>query len=349
MTLRSVAVALALITVPAGSAGQTAGQSNPPVVTNPDWISRPTGQDLARYFPPGAIQAGVGGRVVMACVVAVNGFLTRCHIISEDPPGIGFGPATLALAPLFQMRPRTVDGVSQEGAGVHIPVVWATGSGGRATAYERRRAERAQQFARTDTATPRNPQSALIVRPPWLAAPTAAEVAAVRVADGNVTMRCSVQTDGWLHQCRALAERPTGTGLGSAAEQLGVRFRLDLAAVEGAAGSMAEVDVPVAFTPTRPEYVARPTFAAVPTGGEIEAVLRAIAEPASERTARAALDCMAGEEGALTDCRVTSAEPAEAGPALLSLASRFRVRPWSEDGYSTAGARVRLPLRYVAD
>ena len=64
------------------------------------------------------------GRATMSCTVRANGTLTDCSIVSEEPPGAGFGEATLELARFFRMRPMTVDCVPVEGGTVCVPVVW---------------------------------------------------------------------------------------------------------------------------------------------------------------------------------------------------------------------------------
>jgi hypothetical protein len=43
----------------------------------------------------------------------------------EDPRGLGFGKATLQMAPLFRMKPKTVGGKPVAGAMVTIPVKFA--------------------------------------------------------------------------------------------------------------------------------------------------------------------------------------------------------------------------------
>lgn len=326
---------------PAGQLQEGSG----PTITNPDWVRRPDGGDLLRYYPPAAARAGMSGRVLMRCVVAANGFLTRCRITEEGPLGQGFGQAALALAPSFQMRPRAVDGRPVEGASVTIPITWmmaaggdeGVGSGMRDLAASRRGPNRME----------RRHARALMLRPQWTAAPDAAQVAAVAPegGEGTATIRCAV-SDDTIAGCLTVVE--SAPGVGAAALRLAQAFRLEWPAELRGQGPF-DVDVPVAFSRQRPEYIARPPWAALPEGSEIEAALSPVAEGQPNRTATATLDCRIGDGGTLGDCRTYQSTPETAGAALLTLGPRFRVRPWSEDGYPTAGARVRVPLRYVAD
>ncbi|MBC6982719.1 TonB family protein [Caulobacter sp. 17J80-11] len=94
----------------------------PPVIANPKWISKPTSDQMARWYPLGAIEKEVSGRVVMKCRVTATGSVGNCAVTSEDPAGYGFGDAAIKLSRYFKMSPRTVDGQPVEGAEVSIPL-----------------------------------------------------------------------------------------------------------------------------------------------------------------------------------------------------------------------------------
>ncbi|MDQ0464227.1 TonB family protein [Caulobacter ginsengisoli] len=94
------------------------------VVTNPDWSRRPTGDDVARYYPERAQRLNIGGRAVIACTVALDGRLVDCKVVSETPPDQDFGPAAVRMSSQFRMWPKTVDGEPVEGGEVRIPIVF---------------------------------------------------------------------------------------------------------------------------------------------------------------------------------------------------------------------------------
>ena len=94
------------------------------VVTNPDWLERPDADRVAEAFPQIAQMLGLEGRTTLSCDVNSKGVLEHCVVVSESPVGLGFGPATVALAKTFKMKPKTVDGVPVNGGTVRIPMAY---------------------------------------------------------------------------------------------------------------------------------------------------------------------------------------------------------------------------------
>jgi len=96
----------------------------PRAIANPQWSSRPSGEDVARFYPERAQRQGREGRVALDCQVTAKGAVAGCVVVSEEPQGFGFGEAALKLSRLFKMKPRMEDGQAVEGASVRIPITF---------------------------------------------------------------------------------------------------------------------------------------------------------------------------------------------------------------------------------
>lgn len=92
------------------------------VITQPDWDRKPSGEDMARYYPTMAQFADLTGKAILNCTVTAQGLLANCTISGETPSGFGFGDAALQMASLFRMKPMTVNGVPASGATIRIPI-----------------------------------------------------------------------------------------------------------------------------------------------------------------------------------------------------------------------------------
>ena len=96
----------------------------PSVITNPDWVQRPNGADLARFYPDRALEREITGSATIQCTVRENGSLTDCSVLDESPSGAGFGRATIQAATRYRMRPQTRDGAPVGGARVNVTIRW---------------------------------------------------------------------------------------------------------------------------------------------------------------------------------------------------------------------------------
>jgi TonB family protein len=118
----SGALLLVVLTVGCGYAAWASQPSRSTSLVKPDWSSRPNGSDLVRFYPAKALIRELDGMAVMRCRVERTGALLACAILREAPQGVGFGKATLAMAPLFKMKPMGLNGRPVAGGVVTIPV-----------------------------------------------------------------------------------------------------------------------------------------------------------------------------------------------------------------------------------
>ncbi|MDP1629868.1 MAG: energy transducer TonB [Caulobacter sp.] len=118
--IRAVAVvltgALLIAAAPVSAPGTEADR-------NPDWLMRPDGDQVARYYPERAVRMGVEGKVVLVCVVGTDTRLSDCKVVSEEPADFEFGDAAINLAAEMRMTPKIQDGLPVEGS-VRLPIVF---------------------------------------------------------------------------------------------------------------------------------------------------------------------------------------------------------------------------------
>jgi TonB family protein len=94
--------------------------------------------------------------------------------------------------------------------------------------------------------------------------------------------------------------------------------------------------------------VGKPSWARLPTGGEVAAGYPSAAAKAGVRSARVLIRCEVAHQGRLSQCAVQSEEPAGYGFATsaLTLAGSFQVKPWTDEGLPMVGAQIRVPIRF---
>lgn len=85
--------------------------------------SVPQNEDMQREYPPLARMMGLPGRSVMTCKANLAGALEDCHVVSEEPAGMGFGAAAVRTAAYFRVRPASREGRPVEGS-ITIPMHW---------------------------------------------------------------------------------------------------------------------------------------------------------------------------------------------------------------------------------
>lgn len=338
MRLTRVVLCATLTFAGPAAAQESAGAPDVPA----DWLRRPTPSQLMAVFPTKALEKGLDGEATISCKISPQGALFDCVVVSEEPAGVGFGQAAIALTPQFLMKPAMKDGKPVV-SGVRIPISFQglgtpTGSllpGGR------------------DLMTRR-----FLGRPLWAEAPSHAETAAAypekaaaEGLGGSATIRCALTEYGRLRACTTLSETPRGYGFAKAARSLSERFVLapapDDVELRGVETQYMVTFAPEMLDPDR-RVIGKPQWTQLPSSGSVADGYPAAARAKGISGARVVLHCVVGTGGTVQDCQVTSEEPAEFGfgQAALALAPHFRLSVWTEQGLPTVGGRVTLPIRY---
>jgi hypothetical protein len=91
-------------------------------VTDPglDPSHMPTREDLVPLFPTKAAAERKDGTAMMSCRVKRDGVLSACWIVTEIPPGYGFGQAAIALSKILKGTPATLNGQPIDGAEIRF-------------------------------------------------------------------------------------------------------------------------------------------------------------------------------------------------------------------------------------
>ena len=320
------------------------------VRTNPDWLRKPTGQDISGVWPSEAMRRRIGGAVRLKCEVDTDGLLQLCSVDAEDPPGMGFASAALALTPKFLFRPAKMDG-KPVSAWVVIPIKFSM-----------------ENAAPPPTGTPASGSPAkkpvgeefyLLPSVPWDRAPTAAQLTAAYPrqagsgpASGHVVLACAFSKVGDLKDCKTEVEEPELRGFGAAAKSLLPLFHLDPADVVDADITKIHVNLAIHFTPGGPDpnrMIDQPDWISVaePSGD----LFPEKAARAGLKTGRAVLNCAADAEGRMTGCQVASEDPAgmDFGPAAVKTTASVRINRWGANGQPADGAHVVFAVRVNKD
>jgi TonB family protein len=303
------------------------------VVTNPDWLKKPTFDQMMAVFPSKA--NGVSGKAVIKCIVKTDGLLRACTVESEKPEARGFGEAALLLAPTFLFKPRLRDGQPEE-AWVTIPIKFGeTNSGASGSSIT------------------------VVTTPAWDKTPTIQEIldeldkkVGDKFAEGRVVFQCTVsRKTGHLSDCITINSSPGMAGFTPAARALTSKFEVDKNYL-AAAKNEVRVNLAFSFPDMQSQawskrYLLHPVWLRTISPDPNQPVFPEEAAKAGLKTGSATVDCVLAATGALSNCSVLS----ESNPGLgfgetaMRIAEAFVANPWTEDGLPADGAHVKMPIR----
>jgi TonB family protein len=301
-------------------------------VTHPDWLRRPTNDELVRYLPAEA--HGAAGKAMIECLVSNRGLLERCKVRMESPINHGFGASALAMTDLFVMRPMTVDGDPVGGSAVVIPINFESGPSATSATFR------------------------VMGAAPWAATPSASEMSAAfprgavgKVSAAHVVLRCAFGHVGDLRDCETVGEEPPGHGFASAARTLSRDFRV----VTDPHMPLTDlyVDIPFDFRdpsqPAPPLQIYDPVWLQQVNPDAVIQLFPPEAVKAGYTQGKASVICDVAHDGGLTGCSVVSETPAGLGfgDAALKVASIMKMNPWTRGGDPVDGARIVLPIKLV--
>ncbi len=94
-----------------------------PAIGKPKWVGVPQVNDMAAVIPEAAKKANVyKARVVLECGVVADGAVDQCQVVSQDPAGLSYGDAAVALSKFFRLAVWTEEGLPVVGGRVRIPL-----------------------------------------------------------------------------------------------------------------------------------------------------------------------------------------------------------------------------------
>jgi TonB family protein len=334
------AVEGARVTVPVNFVKPT-GPAASKFDTPPEWLRKPTFDQLMANYPAAAMSKGISGQAVIKCTVTTEGFLTVCSVVREDQPGMGFGPAALVLSRTFLMKPATKNGQPVE-AQIDVPIYFKT--------------DRSTASAALTSTT-------VLGSAIWARTPTVPEILAEidkkvgdKFADGKVVLQCDLaRSTGRMSNCVVANTSPGMAQFTGVARSLVSKFQADpkaLADIKGGARINIAFGFPDMASPAWSQrYLTHPQWTQTISPDPNQPLFPEEAAKAGLRTGSATVDCVVAANGSLSQCKAVSESTPGVGfgPMAEQIASVFVLNPWTVDGLPADGAHVKMPVRMVYD
>jgi TonB family protein len=307
--------------------------------TLPDWLRKPTFDQLMATYPQEAGKKGKSGMAKIRCWVQLSGLLRSCTVINESPPGLGFGSAALVLAPTMLMKPATRQGQPVESE-VTIPIVFKLD-------YPLNIASSKSIMVMSQVV--------------WAKAPTMTEILSAldkkvgdKFAQGRVAYQCAVDRGtGRLHDCVVANVSADMVQFQGVAHGLTSKFQVDPAAVSGIKDDVV-VNLNFGFPDMASEiwnkrYLTHPQWTRTISPEPGQPLFPQEAVKAGLKEGSAMVDCVVGADGGLTQCAIVSESVPGVGLGVMAqkIAESFAANLWTEDGLPAEGAHVRMPIKLV--
>lgn len=299
------------------------------------WQETPSVADIQAAYPKAALESHTQGSVTLFCQMRNDGGVTGCKATSEQPGGMGFGAAAIALSSRFKGPARRAGEKSFSGAGVQIPIGFSSKGGIPSMVKSPSGEEFTKAFPK--------------------------EAAAAQVAEAKVMLRCKIVELGALQDCVAENEEPTNLGFGAAAISLVPSFAMSRWSENGRPTAGSSVRIPLRFVfkepdqpklaadgGTGPMVITKPDWIHKPSGEDVSRFYPPMALRL-ERNGGALVSCTVVVDGSLRDCVVSSESPLNMGfgKAALAMAPLFKMRPVQVDGHSIEGSMVQIPVDFT--
>lgn len=346
----------------------------------PDWAEKPDAERLSDRYPKLAQGLSLQGKVLLSCRVTIpTGVVQRCSVLDEQPKGLGFGAAALAMTRDFQMRPPLAPGARDPGDEVRIPINFKLPDAPRppvpdADPARLALARRIVEVLRFDEAATRRVEgdARRMARVPEQGVETATSAAAAEALRGALPEVLPVWREALAGVLASrMSERDLAAAAAFAATPEGRRYFEGMARLTLKRGPVEAEARRRARAATREAFCARVSCdrkssaedasAALGSGEAPEPIIAWDRRPTPEDLRRAwplarsmdlngfaVLVCVIGTQGAPEECRTAGESPAGlgVGAAALSLTDRYRL-PAARVTGGMVGRRVLVMTAFL--